>query len=198
MNRKQIRIAIREKRNALTLPFQNDSATQLVSQLAKNSRITKAKSIAIYLSSDGELNTTPFIQWCWQNNIRTYLPVIHPFSKGHLLFIEYNQTTKMKRNIYGILEPQLNVTKIKRPDTIDIMFTPLVAFDNSGQRLGMGGGFYDRTLSRWYQSFQQNKQSLPFPIGLAHDCQKIAEVPAESWDIPIPEIITPTQHYIFE
>ena len=103
----------------------------------------------------------------------------------------------MKINQYGISEPKLDVTAIKQVDNIDIMFTPLVAFDNKGNRLGMGGGFYDRTLARWHKEFQTNKSTKPYPIGLAHDCQHLPEIPSELWDIPLPEIITPNQHYKF-
>jgi 5-formyltetrahydrofolate cyclo-ligase len=57
----------------------------------------------------------------------------------------------------------------------------------------MGGGFYDRTLAHWYRNVSQHKKSNLHPIGVAHDCQLVDSIPTESWDIPIPEIITPTQ-----
>ncbi|MFB1000025.1 MAG: 5-formyltetrahydrofolate cyclo-ligase, partial [Colwellia sp.] len=65
-------------------------------------------------------------------------------------------------------------------------------------RLGMGGGFYDRTLATWHMQYQHNKQTKPIPIGLAHDCQKVQSVPRETWDIPLPKIITPTTSYNFD
>jgi 5-formyltetrahydrofolate cyclo-ligase len=65
-----------------------------------------------------------------------------------------------------------------------------VAFDETGARLGMGGGFYDRTLTHW-------QKINTYPIGIAHDCQRVESVPIESWDIPLPEIITPNNHYNF-
>jgi 5-formyltetrahydrofolate cyclo-ligase len=61
----------------------------------------------------------------------------------------------------------------------------------------MGGGFYDRTLARWFDEYQTNKSTKPYPIGLAHDCQFVSEVPCELWDIPLPEIITPKRRYTF-
>ena len=65
---------------------------------------------------------------------------------------------------------------------LDIIFTPLVAFDRQGNRLGMGGGFYDRTLQQWQQkSF--------IPVGLAHQCQQVEKLPVETWDIPLERIL---------
>lgn len=190
--RKSIRQSIRAKRNALPSLFQQQASASLVSELTNIKKIREATKIAIYLTNDSELNTTPFIQWCWKNHIETYLPVIHPFCKGHLLFILYHQQTSMVENQYGILEPKLNVQNVIPPQNIDIIFTPLVAFDNQGSRLGMGGGYYDRTLAAL-----NNFTVSPHIIGLAHDCQQVEAVPTESWDIPIPEVITPSKHFKF-
>ena len=68
---------------------------------------------------------------------------------------------------------------------LDIIFTPLVAFDSQGNRMGMGGGYYDRTLAHW-----QTNQT-PYPIGLAHNCQLVEQLPVQAWDIPLAQIITP-------
>lgn len=195
--RKNLRKTVRDKRLSLTTQTQLTSANQLCSLLTTHPKVTTAKHIALYLANDGELSTSPFIHWCWLQNKKVYLPVIHPFSKGHLLFLEYTINTPMIKNHFGISEPKLNVNLIRPIKKIDIVFTPLVAFDKSGARLGMGGGFYDRTLQTWHEQFKKDKLTRPYPIGLAHDCQQVARIPIEHWDIPIPEIITPAQHHIF-
>ena len=188
--RSQLRKKIRQRRNALSITEQFNAETDLTARLSIHSEILQAKRIAIYLGNDGELSTANFIDWCWQNEKDVYLPVVHPFSKGNLLFLHYQQDTKLVSNQYGILEPQLDVTKVCPLDQLDIICTPLVAFDNSGARLGMGGGFYDRSLAHW-------QQTKLYPIGLAHDCQLVESVPIESWDVPLPEIITPSKSYRF-
>lgn len=194
-NRADIRQLIRHKRQHLDQNTQNQQANLLAEKLKAHVKIADAKSVAIYLSNDGELNTQHFINNCWQRNVKTYLPVIHPFSKGHLLFLHYHQHTLMKENKYGIAEPKLNVLDVLPVTKIDIIFTPLVAFDSSGARLGMGGGYYDRTLASWFA--QKDVSQKPYPIGLAHDFQQVAKVPTEPWDIPIPEIITPNKNFKF-
>jgi 5-formyltetrahydrofolate cyclo-ligase len=198
INRKDIRQKVRYERSQLSDLHQQEQAVLLCEKLIRQAEVSHAKKIAIYLTNDGELNTQPFIDWCWLNEISVYLPVIHPFSKGNLLFLKYTKTSMLIKNKYGILEPKLDVRNIITVDKLDIIFTPLVAFDQRGNRLGMGGGFYDRTLANWHIQYQQNKQTKPLPIGLAHDCQKIEKIPFESWDIPLPIIISPTTRYNFD
>jgi len=196
--RADIRQEVRIKRRQLNAETQQVQANLLCQTLIAQIDLQHDKHIAIYLANDGELNTTPFITWCWQNNVSVSLPVIHPFNKNNLLFLAYTKTSIMIKNKYGIFEPKLDVRNIVPVPNIDIIFTPLVAFDNNGNRLGMGGGFYDRTLSSWYKEYQHNKNIKPMPIGLALDCQKVTTIPCESWDIPLPTIITPTSIYNFD
>ena len=193
--RQQFRQELRAKRKSLSKHLQQTEAEKLKSLLIKEKRVQNAKHIGVYLSNDGELDLFPFIAWCWKHNIKTYLPVIHPFCKGHLLFLHYQQASKMVINKYGISEPKLDVSQVLPIQSIDILFTPLVAFDEKGNRLGMGGGYYDRTLAQWYG--KKDITAKPHPIGLAHSCQQVESVPSESWDIPLPEIITPNQHFRF-
>ncbi|GLX77563.1 5-formyltetrahydrofolate cyclo-ligase [Thalassotalea insulae] len=189
--RQALRQEVREKRQALSAHFQQVSAQSLIKQLTTLKWLTSAKKVAIYLANDGELDTSPFINWCWQHAIATYIPVLHPFNPGHLLFLHYHAQSHMKENKYGILEPILNVNTVCPADALDIIFTPLVAFDNTGARLGMGGGYYDRTLANL-------SSDKPIVIGLAHDCQQLNEIPTEAWDMPVPHIVTPTHHYQFD
>ncbi len=192
MNKRvELRRTIRARRHQLSPTEQRQASELLVKRLANHKKIQAAKTIALYLANDAELDLTPFIHWCWQHKKRVYLPVLHPFCAGHLLFLLFEKNSLMVKNHYGISEPKLNVTKICPLNQLDIICTPLVAFDSTGARLGMGGGFYDRTLVHWQS---QNNQ---YPIGLAHDCQQVEQVPTQSWDIPLPEIITPTKNHLF-
>lgn len=189
--RDKLRKEIRQRRRSLSAPFQEQASRSLVDQLTPFIEKERPQSIAIYLSNDGELSTQPLINYCWQQNIDVYLPVLHPFSKGHLLFLHYVQMTPMTSNRYGIAEPQLDVKLVCPAKQIDMIFTPLVAFDKCGARLGMGGGFYDRTLTQLV-----NSQAKTQVIGLAHDCQCVDKIPTEAWDMPLDQIFTPTKHYI--
>ncbi len=89
-------------------------------------------------------------------------------------------------NRLKIREPKLDVRDVLPLDQLNVLITPLVAFDQQGQRLGMGGGFYDRTLQNWRQHGIQ-------PVGYAHDCQLVDALPIEEWDIPLPAVVTPSK-----
>lgn len=188
--RDEIRKAIRQKRRLLTLDEQQQAAEQLCEQVLSHPKIKQAQTIALFLSFDGEIDTSPLISQLWALNKQVCLPVLHPFHRHHLLFLRYDPTTQLVKNRFNIFEPPLNVNNIIPISDIDIIFTPLVAFDEFGQRLGMGGGFYDRTLENWQQ------QSF-YPMGLAHTCQQVKPLPSADWDIPLPEIITPNKIWSF-
>lgn len=181
---KQLRLQLREKRRSLTAKQQLDSAQKLAISLA-NQLPKHTKRVALYLASDGEVSPHLFIKHCWVNNIEVYLPVLHPFCAGNLLFLRYEPSTKMTVNKYGISEPALNVQLVSPVNQLDIIYTPLVGFDNDGNRMGMGGGYYDRTLA--------TNTSIS-TIGLAHDCQQVDKLSVQPWDMPLDKIITPTQH----
>ncbi len=150
-------------------------------------------TVAVYHSFAGELPTQQVIQRLWENGFQTVLPVLHPFAKGHLLFLRYTPDTRMTQNKYGIEEPELRVDNVVPLTDIDVLLLPLVGFDEHGNRLGMGGGYYDRTLAQWYNGHTPHL----LPIGLSYDEQRVSELPVEAWDIPLPEIITPGKHWRF-
>lgn len=182
--RQQIRTQIRRQRQALSPQQQQQAAQQVAERALSFPLLAQARNVALFLSFDGELDTRPLISRLWQRGQQVYLPVLHPFSTGQLLFIRYLPDTPLIPNRYGIPEPSLNLTELAPLDTLDIILVPLVAFDARGQRLGMGGGFYDRTLQHW-------QQHGVLPAGLAHCCQQVPALPTEQWDIPLPVIITP-------
>ncbi|PKB88338.1 5-formyltetrahydrofolate cyclo-ligase [Ewingella americana] len=184
--RQQIRNEVRQRRKNLTSEQQSLFAQQAADRVATHPRIQAASTISVFLSFDGELDTAPLIKRLWQEGKQLCLPVLHPFTSGNLLFLRYNPDTPLVRNKLKILEPALDATQIVLLSQLDIILTPLVAFDSHGQRLGMGGGFYDRTLENW-------QDGGPYPIGLAHDCQQVDNLPVEHWDVPLPEVITPSK-----
>lgn len=184
--RQHIRKEIRQKRRALTADQQAHFAEQAAARMLGFAPVVEAKSVAVFLSFDGELDTRPLIEGLWRAGKQVYLPVLHPFSPGNLLFLRYLPDSLLATNRLKILEPALDVRHVLPLNRLDVLITPLVAFDNTGQRLGMGGGFYDRTLQNW-------RAHGFLPIGYAHDCQQVESLPVQEWDIPLPVVVTPTK-----
>ncbi len=190
--RAEIRKTMRHARNQLSSSEQQSAAQNLLAHFKQSPHIQAAQSIALYLAVDGEINTQPLIDYCWSENKTVYLPRFHPFSKGHLLFLRYTPSTQLVANQYKILEPELSVTEIMPLHHLDVICTPLVAFDRQGHRLGMGGGFYDRVLAHSQKQHMKLKS-----IGLAHDCQYIPKINNQCWDVALSEIITPSRHWYY-
>lgn len=180
--RNQLRQQIRKTRANLTALQQQQAEDSITQQALALIEAQNAQHIALYVSFDGEISTEKLIKTLWAQDKHVYLPVLHPFNSNHLLFLRYLPDTPMLKNKFGILEPKLNVQNVLPLDELDILFTPLVAFDKQGNRLGMGGGFYDRTLQNW-----QNSSFIP--VGLAHQCQQVEQLPTEAWDVPLHRIL---------
>ena len=188
--RQQIRQQIRQRRRALTPEQQTQFALQAADRMMAYTPVLLAQTVAVFLSFDGELDTLPLIDQLWRAGKRVYLPVLHPFSPGNLLFLHYHPSSDLVVNRLKIREPKLDVRDVLPLSQLDVLVTPLVAFDAAGQRLGMGGGFYDRTLQNWRQHRLQ-------PVGYAHDCQQVDALPTEQWDIPLPAVITPSKTWLW-
>ncbi len=186
LDRQDIRTHIRHLRRDLTPEQQRLAAVTVAEHALSFKPVQQARKIALFLSFDGELDTRPLIAKLWQRHQEVYLPVLHPFSRGQLLFLRYDTETLLQPNRLRIPEPPLDIRNLATLDELDVIMVPLVAFDRAGQRLGMGGGFYDRTLQNW-------PQHGLLPIGLAHDCQQVETLPVAEWDVPLPAIITPSR-----
>lgn len=183
--RQTLRRQLRQTRRSLSPDQQQSAAQELLScfkQQGHHLHTDKIKRIALYLSNDGEISPHLLCEYFWQQNIQTYLPVLQD---KQLTFARYSADTVWQENIYGINEP---ITEnYLSGEELDIVFLPLVGFDSNGGRLGMGGGFYDRTFAN------KRTDEAPSLIGLAHDCQQVKSLPIEGWDVPLEAIITPTQ-----
>ena len=180
--RNQLRQQIRKTRANLTALQQQQAEDSITQQALALIEERNAQHIALYVSFDGEISTEKLIKTLWAQGKQVYLPVLHPFNPNHLLFLRYLPDTPMLKNKFGIWELKLNVQSVLPLEELDILFTPLVAFDKQGNRLGMGGGFYDRTLQHW-------QKSSFIPVGLAHQCQQVEQLPTEAWDVPLHQIL---------
>lgn len=194
-SRLSLRRQLRQQRRRLSPRQQRHAARGMVTQLLRRGELRRAQRVALYLPADGELNPIPLIHWLQRFNISVYVPVLRPSITPGLWFIRLTSHTVLTRNRFGLLEPALP-RHAHRADrcsawALDIVLMPLVGFDARGARLGMGGGFYDRTFSR----ARCNKRAFKRPrlIGLAHDVQEVAELPTEAWDVPLDMIVTGTR-----
>lgn len=184
--RKTLRQQLRKQRRELSEHDQHRHAVAATRLLARLSSFRSARRVALYLAEDGELDTAHMIERAWRCKKQVYLPVLPP--TGHaLVFAPYLPNSKMLPNRFGIDEPQVNPKHWISARQLNLILLPLVAFDTMGNRMGMGGGFYDRSLA--FMKHQKQWHS-PHLIGLAHELQKVDALKCEPWDIPLHQIIT--------
>ena len=185
MNLSDVRQTLRTKRRALNPAQQRVAAQDLAAIISRQGFFLRAKRVALYLASDGEIDPAPLLDIALNADKPCFLPVIHPLKANRLYFVEYRRGDPLKKNRFGILEPLLGTSTVAPVWSLDVVFLPLVGFDRSGNRIGMGGGFYDRTLAN---STLQNRH--PLLVGLAHSCQQMDAIEHQTWDIPLQKIAT--------
>jgi 5-formyltetrahydrofolate cyclo-ligase len=185
MDKTSLRKEMRKRRRSVSISGQKKAACRLSATLHSDMRFCHARRVAVYLQNDGEIGTLPLIKTLQVRKVEVYLPVLHPLKKGHLVFILYNKNTPMRKNCYGIAEPDFRHSRRVQARFISQICLPLVAFDPMGNRIGMGGGYYDRTLA-----FCRKKGTKPRLIGSAYEFQRVAALPADGWDIPLSAIAT--------
>ncbi|WP_257294266.1 5-formyltetrahydrofolate cyclo-ligase [Endozoicomonas sp. YOMI1] len=187
ISRSELRTSLRERRRALSADQQVSAGEMLCDILSMRTELTDSQHIAIYIANDGEINPDALRDFLWNSGKKCYLPVIG--SGNNLLFIEYLPDTPLVFNRFGIPEPSLQEVRPISPENLDVVLVPLTGFDEAGRRLGMGGGFYDRTFA-----FTRTAEK-PILIGLAHECQKVESIPVEHWDIAMSGIATDSRYY---
>ena len=187
LTRPQLRRALRQARRALTAAQQRDAARDLYRQLAQHPLFRRARHIALYLPNDGEIDPRLLLREAQRRGKRTYLPVLHAWPRTRMVFQRIAPGERLRANRFGIPEPRIDRRRQRPVWALDLVMLPLVGFDDAGGRLGMGGGFYDRSLA--YQARRQTWKK-PRLLGLAHECQKVDRLVQASWDVPLSGTVT--------
>jgi len=184
-----LRKRIRKQRKALPEQERRVAEQDAARNLLKLGAVLHAQRIATYLSVDGELDLEIAIIDSRVRRALIYAPVIE---KNTLRFAPLRDDTDLRDNALGIPEPITN-TYIA-PRHLDIVLTPLVAFDNDGTRIGMGGGHYDRCFKFLASCSSWLKPKL---IGIGYEFQRVHDLERQSWDIPLWAAVTDRGIYRF-
>lgn len=192
LSRQQLRTQLRKARRALNPSQQRLAARGLYRQLAQHPLFRRARHIALYLPNDGEIDPRLLLRAAQRRGKKTYLPVLSAWPRTKMVFQQVRHGEKFRPNRFRIPEPHINAAKQRTIWALDLIFLPLVGFDDAGGRLGMGGGFYDRSLA--YQARRKAWQK-PVLLGLAHECQKVERLAQASWDVPLQGTVTDKRWY---
>ena len=182
-NTQDIRRHMRRARRALTRDLQQSHARQAALHFARSRLPLHASTVAGYVAADGELDLQDVFSRLFSMGKRVALPVIDPLTR-RLEFFEHLPHAPLVAGRYGIPVPPPEARHIPTL-AIDLVLTPLVAFDGTGSRVGMGGGYYDRTFGRL------NRHLRPTLIGAAHSLQEApSHLKRQPWDVAIDGVLT--------
>jgi 5-formyltetrahydrofolate cyclo-ligase len=188
--RHDLRDSLRQARRDLSADEQTGAAKNLLDLVSEQDFFRNASHIAFYQGVDGEIDPKLLLDYALGEGKSCFLPTITEDNPELISFAPYDDSTVLDENQWGIGEPPPPEAMLP-PTNFDLVFVPLVGFDASCFRLGMGKGFYDRTFS--FKIF--NRRSRPLLIGLAHECQLTESFPTHTWDVRLDAVITAEKIY---
>ena len=183
-DRRQLRREMRRRRRQLSPGERRRAAQRLARRLRASTLLYRARRVALYLPADGEIDPWPALLR-GSGDRQCYLPVLDPLRPGFLRFAPWCPGQPMGANRFGIPEPRFRYSELAAPWSLDLILMPLVAWDRRGNRLGMGGGFYDRTLAGL-----EHRPVRPRLAGVAYRFQEVAELESRWWDVPLDAVLT--------
>jgi 5-formyltetrahydrofolate cyclo-ligase len=144
---------------------------------------TAARKVACYLSAADEVDPSLIIQRAWRAGKQVFAPVVG--ERGTMEFRQLMPQTELRKNRYELWEPQSEVAIA--PQQLDLVITPVVAFDSRRHRIGMGSGYFDRCFEFLKHKRQWRRPKL---IGVAFECQRVEKIVPNPWDVRLYRLIT--------
>lgn len=184
-DRQTLRRDLRHRRRTLGSAERQRRETLLCRHVLRLLRC-RSRIIAGYLAFDGEPDIQHALRAARGRSRSVALPVIESGRPGTMHFHRWTTHTEMRLNRYRIAEPATANARIDARH-LDFVFTPLVAFDATGTRLGMGAGYFDRRFSFLRERKVWRRPRL---VGVAFDFQQVAQLHRAPWDVPLWAVIT--------
>lgn len=175
-DRAALRRQLRQRRRDIPAAERIAAAEKLSERLLALPFAPSIGYVAGYWAMDGEIALH-----VWQLRLPAglvyCLPVLH---EDRLRFAPWRSGDPLVSNRYGIPEPDLAPDSLLEADAMSLVVAPLVGFDARGHRLGMGAGWYDRSFA-----FRRERDAPPWLVGAAFAAQRIDDLAAEPWDVPL-------------
>jgi len=184
--------SLREKHRKIRAAFDSNTqqrhAQQLCERLQSIQELTSAKRIGGYLAIRGEISLEHTFEFLHDAGKLLYLPVLQGTK---MYFAPWQPGAPLRTKRFGLQEPDVSESDWISPSALDVVLAPLVVFDASCNRVGQGGGFYDRAFA-----FKKQQAAVkPALIGVAHNCQREERLVAETWDVPLDMVVSERSTY---
>jgi 5-formyltetrahydrofolate cyclo-ligase len=190
LERSQLRRAMRAKRTILSVTARILAARMAVRHVRSARLLHRGQRIGVYNAFDGEIDLTALILYANSIGCALYAPIITSMSARKMEFAEFN----VAKGIRKLTPHDVRVGNGQRfafgrrinPRFLDVVFVPVVAFDDKGWRLGFGAGFYDRKFAFMHRRYR-NK---PLLVGVAYEFQRLPEQKPGPWDVLLDAVVT--------
>jgi len=192
--RDELRKRLTKQRRQLTSAQQKAAAAHLLTRFQTwfeqydGAKQKPNLTIAGYLAFGGEIDIAPIFSLLRDLGHNTVVPIIRPEQQGRLLFAPISTSSKMTLGAFNIRIPEFQNGELLTANSLDLVLVPLVGVDKVGNRLGMGGGYYDKTFSDKLSPLKKN--TSPVLVGVCHSLQILESLPAADWDVPLDAVIS--------
>jgi 5-formyltetrahydrofolate cyclo-ligase len=191
-NHNEIRGRIRAARRGVAEETRERWSAAICERVAETNWFLETNKIAGFLAFDGEADPIGLMTAAFDAGKQVYVPIILGKSKP-LKFAPWSPTVGLKPNRFDILEPNVSESEWIEARDLELVITPLVAFDDSCHRIGVGGGYYDRSFGFLIDDvFEATQVSL---VGFAFELQKVELIKGSKWDVPLAAVATETLLY---
>jgi 5-formyltetrahydrofolate cyclo-ligase len=180
--RRQLRRQLRAKRRALPDAIRAQADRGIHAFIKSLPEYRRARRIAVYLAFDGEPSLEALVVAARRHRKRVYVPILRGM---RMTFAELEHGAKLAANFFGIMEPKVGAKIDVRH--LDLVLTPLVAFDDRGVRVGVGRGYYDRAFAFLRHRSHWRRPKL---LGVAYELQRVGPLTPSSWDVPLWGVVT--------
>ncbi len=185
--KKALRREMTARRRQLSSAARREASDAICDRIARAPFFSSARSIAVYSAVRGEVDLAPLRRFAVRAGKRVFLPVLLGGSRRIMRFAELRGATPLVHNRFGIPEPAPGRRIYAPPRTLDLVLTPVVAFDRFGNRLGLGAGYYDRCFGYLRSRGSWRRPKL---VGVAYSFQETAAIEPDPWDVPLWRIVT--------
>ncbi len=185
-----LRRTLRERRRLFGGTDREVADRELQRRIISLPQFHRARYLAGYLACGGEYDPAAVLRAAWAAGKMVYLPVLTGRAQP-MLFALYEPASVLRPNWLGIPEPVVGPESMCQPAELDLVLTPLVGFDAACGRLGMGGGYYDRSFA----FLNGGSRGRPWLLGVAYEVQKLTSLIQQPWDVGLDAVATERSLY---
>ena len=186
----EIRKRFRAERNAIEPATRARWSKQICDQFVQLDSYKSSHHIAAFLASDGEADPIELMRVAVEDGKQVFVPIVVGKAKP-LKFAPWQPDCEMRENRFGIFEPAVEKSDWIEASELDFVVTPLVAFDERCNRIGVGGGYYDRSFAY----LKQTSSKATHLVGFAFELQRIETIQPKSWDVSLEAVVTESKVY---